>query len=92
MPDEPVAIVPEDVVREAADRFGLPLKRILGSAYRNRRCVVARRWVIRKLRDAGHSLCDIGDALLLDHTTILYHLRVMERMARQATPPLGASQ
>lgn len=92
MRDTTPTLVPEDVVREAADRFGLPLKRIRGSAYRSRRSVVARRWVIRKLHEDGHSSPDIGAVLLLDHTTILYHLRVMERMAQEEAPPLGDSQ
>lgn len=73
--DEPEPVIPEDVVLEACRRFGLPLERLRSAVYRSRRHVVARRWVIRTLHDAGHSSGDIGEALNIDHTTVLHHLR-----------------
>lgn len=84
---EPAPVIPEKVVVEACGRFGLGLAQIQGGAYRNRRSIVAKRWVIRTLHDAGHSCQDIADALLIDHTTVLYHLRRIAAAAAPAASP-----
>lgn len=75
-----------EVVGAVCAEVGLPVSAIYGKS-RVREVSMARRLVCYILRKEGMTLSAIGDALRLDHTSVLHAVRAEEKARAESETP-----